>query len=187
MTQRSPRGTAGELTLEALPPIERVLVLSDTHMPRMAKHLPRQLADALDQAELVLHAGDFVTGEALAILERFAPVVGVAGNNDDEAVHARFPTRRLLEWRGFRLGLTHGHEGRGRTTPDRAFDEFRVEDVDAVIFGHSHIPLREEREGVLLFNPGSPTDKRRQAEFSFGWLHAEPTLRADLEFYARKD
>lgn len=187
MTQRSPRGTTGQLTLEVLLPVERILVLSDTHMPRMAKHLPRPLADALERAELILHAGDFVAGEALTVLERFAPVVGVAGNNDDAAIRARFPTRRLLEWRGFRLGLLHGHEGRGRTTPDRAFEAFRGEDVDAVIFGHSHIPLREEREGVLLFNPGSPTDKRRQPQFSFGWLHADPALRADLQTYERKE
>ena len=187
MARRSARGTEGTPAPEALPPVERILVLSDTHMPRMAKHPPRPLADALEQAELILHAGDFVTGGALAILERFAPVIGVAGNNDDEAIRARFPTRRLLEWRGFRLGLLHGHEGRGRTTPDRAFEAFRADEVDAVIFGHSHIPLREERDGVLLFNPGSPTDRRRQPEFSFGWLHAVPTLRADLEFYARKD
>ena len=185
----APRAHPGEvsLTVEELPPVERILVLSDTHMPRMAKRLPPRLAEALGEAELILHAGDFVTGEALAYLEGFAPVFGVAGNNDDEAIHARFPTWRLLAWRGFRLGLSHGHEGRGRTTPERAFEAFRTEGVDAIVFGHSHMPLQEERDGVLLFNPGSPTDKRRQREYSFGWLQADTALRAHLEFYARKD
>jgi putative phosphoesterase len=152
----------------------------------MAKRLPSALMAALTGVDLILHAGDFVTEAAVDALEELAPVIGVSGNNDDAAIRARFPPRQLLEWNGFRMGLVHGHEGSGRATPMRALAAFRDEDVDAVIFGHSHIPLIEHREGVLLFNPGSPTDRRRQPMFSYGLLEATTTLEAHHEFYESK-
>ncbi len=169
-----------------LPATARIVVVSDTHMPRMAKRLPIALCAALEDADLILHAGDFMTEAATDALESFAPVIGVAGNNDDEAIRRRFPLQQLLEWDSYRIGLTHGHEGRGRTTPERALDLFSGEAVDAVIFGHSHIPLHERRDAVLLFNPGSPTDRRRQPHFSFGILEAHDGLTARHVTFADK-
>ncbi|MQA00674.1 MAG: YfcE family phosphodiesterase [Dehalococcoidia bacterium] len=164
----------------------RIGVVSDTHMPRMARDLPEPLRRGLAGVDLILHAGDFVTELAVEALERVAPVIGVAGNNDDAGIRRRFPARQVIEHAGFRIGLVHGHEGRRRTTPERALEAFEGERLALVVFGHSHIPLLDERDGVRLFNPGSPTDKRRQSRFSFGILELGAHLEARHEFYDRK-
>lgn len=169
-----------------LAPAGRIVVVSDTHMPRMAKGLPVELCRALESADCIIHAGDFVTDVAVQALEAFAPVVGVAGNNDDAAIQSRFPVAQLLEWNGFRIGLAHGHEGRGASTPARARNTFRDAGVDAIVFGHSHVPMHESRDGIVLFNPGSPTDRRRQPQFSYGWLEATVTLDFRLVYYDSK-
>lgn len=170
----------------ALPRRARIVVVSDTHMPRMAKRLPPALCTALEEADLILRAGDFVDVEAVEALGLFAPVVGVAGNNDSAAIRARFPAQCVLDWQGVRIGLVHGHAGSGRSTPERALRAFSASRVDAVVFGHSHIPLAEHRDGVLLFNPGSPTDRRRQPHFSFGVLQLGSRLEARHVFYESK-
>lgn len=161
----------------------RVAVVSDTHMPRMARDLPPSLRVALEGVDAILHAGDIVTADALARFEAIAPTIAVAGNNDEAALQSRLPDRALLEWCEFRLGLTHGHLSPGRSTPERALNAFRDEVVDAVVFGHSHTPMIERRGSVLLVNPGSPSDKRRQPLFSWAYLEIEgASLRAWHQF-----
>lgn len=153
----------------------KIVVVSDTHMPRMSKALPPVLIDELQNADLILHAGDWTKPEVYDLLAAYAPVEGVAGNNDGPDIVDRWGYRRIVEIAGRRIGLTHGHLGRGRTS-DNAAAAFDHEKVDLIIFGHSHIPFFSENEEAgsrnvtPLFNPGSPTDKRRQPRFSFGIL-----------------
>ncbi len=123
------------------------------------------------------------------LFESIAPVEAVAGNNDGEELAARFGYRKVLELAGFRIGLVHGDGG--RSTPDTAYAAFCSSDsahdsIDAIIFGHSHIPYEEVRHGVLLFNPGSPTDKRRQSLYSFGTLELGDTIQARHYYYEDK-
>jgi putative phosphoesterase len=154
----------------------RVAVVSDTHLPRFGRSLPRALVDGFEAAaiERIVHAGDWTDPLAVELLERLAPVDGVAGNNDGPALHERFGTRRVLELDGVRVGLTHGHLGPGATTPQRARRTFEGERLDAIVFGHSHIPLLERLPGGgWLVNPGSPTDRRRQADYSWAVLTIE--------------
>jgi putative phosphoesterase len=161
-------------------------VVSDTHLPRFGKHLPQSLVNGLRKAkvETILHAGDLTERFALELFEEIAPVIAVAGNNDGKNLHAELGERRIVEVDGVRIGLVHGHQGRGRTTPDRAFNAFSDEQVDAIVFGHSHIPLRLCRDGVLLFNPGSPTDKRLNPCYSYGILRVEgERVKATHRFY----
>lgn len=160
-----------------------VLLTADTHLPRFGWILPRQLLDAADHAQLILHAGDLTDEFVLEALSAAAPTVAVAGNNDGPELTSRLGTMRVAEVEGVRIGLTHGHLGSGRTTPDRAVRTFaEVEPpVHAVAFGHSHQPMVERRGDLWLLNPGSPTDRRRQPEFSFVRLviegdHLEPEL-----------
>ena len=96
----------------------------------------------------------------------------MAGNNDGPALHARFGTQLVLDVDGARIGVTHGHLGPGATTRDRAHRAFADEPgLDAIVFGHSHIPLVERLDGgTWLVNPGSPTDRRRQPLFTWA-LH----------------
>jgi putative phosphoesterase len=147
-------------------------VVSDTHLPHFGSALPRALIDGLTRAQVtaVLHCGDHTSAIAEQLLARVAPVAAVAGNGDGAALVARWGYRRVLTEGGVRIGLVHGHAGRGRDTPGRARGAFDDEPVDVICFGHSHQPLIERRGSVLLVNPGSPTDKRRQPRYSFALL-----------------
>lgn len=147
----------------------RIVLIGDTHLPRFGRALPMPLTDALRAADLVLHAGDHTEPFVLTMLEALAPTVAVAGNNDSADLVARLGLARVVTVEDVRIGLTHGHAGAGRTTPDRAVRAFADADppVDAIAFGHSHQPMIERRDGIWLLNPGSPTDRRRQPSFSF--------------------
>ncbi|QIA26353.1 metallophosphoesterase [Thermaerobacter sp. PB12/4term] len=153
----------------------RVLVLSDTHIPGRARALPPAVLEAAAAADLIIHAGDLVSLDVYDELALLAPVVAVHGNVDGPEVYRRLPPRAVVERDGVRVGVTHGHLGRGRSTPERALAAFAGEEPPpaVVVFGHSHQPLLERRGGVLLLNPGSPTDPRWAPAPSYGWLELE--------------
>jgi putative phosphoesterase len=157
----------------------RVVVLSDTHMPTRAKALPRALLDDLDGADLILHAGDFATVDVLNMLRLHAPVHAVYGNVDEPELRRVLPRRAKVAVGGKTVGLVHG-DSPSLPTVQRAQAEFVDEAVDAIVFGHSHRPLLRREDGVLLFNPGSPTDRRAQPRFSFGrmWVDDAGVLQA---------
>lgn len=146
----------------------RVAVLADTHAPRFWKGCPPLVARALDGVDLVLHAGDVCVPEVLDELAAYAPVLAVRGNNDGDDV-AAWGAPDVLETtlEGVRVAMLHDSgaaTGRGRRLR-RRFPE-----ADLVVFGHSHIPWDEVHEGQRAFNPGSPTDKRRQPRRTMGEL-----------------
>ncbi len=147
-------------------------VVSDTHLPGFGSALPRALVVGLRLARVtqILHCGDQTSRLAQELLAGIAPVVAVAGNNDDQTLVEQWGYRRIFTTGGVRIGLVHGHAGSGRDTPSRACDGFADAAVDVICFGHSHQPLVERRGDVLLVNPGSPTDRRRERQFSFALL-----------------
>jgi putative phosphoesterase len=156
-------------------------------MPRQARDLPAALREGLRGVDAIVHCGDVIDAMAIPIFEALAPFEAVAGNNDPPELHARFGTRKILEIGGLRIGVVHGHEGPGKSTPERAARAFADEQLDAILFGHSHVPLCEWRNGVLLFNPGSPTERRRQPHFSYGILRIEnASIEPKLHYYADK-
>jgi putative phosphoesterase len=166
----------------------RIGIVSDTHMFGRAKQLPRALVEGLQGVDMILHAGDWMDAAVIGLFEQIAPTDGVAGNNDGTEIIQRFGRQKLLSLPGCRIGLVHGDGGR-KTTLDRAIDAFREESVDVIVFGHSHIPYQGTHNGVLLFNPGSPTDKRRQPRYSYGILEWEASgapLQATLHYYDNK-
>jgi hypothetical protein len=149
----------------------RVGVVSDTHLPRFGRLLPAALVRGLSRpaVDLIVHLGDLTDLLAVELLEAIAPVRAVAGNNDGPEVRRRYRERDIVEIAGVRLGITHGHAGRGRTSEERALHAFAGDAVDAILFGHSHIPVcRRLPDGRAMLNPGSPTDRRRQPQFSYG-------------------
>ena len=164
-----------------------IVVLGDTHLPRFGRSLPRVLVDALGDADLALHVGDVTDAFVLELIEHHAPVLAVAGNNDSVELGRRLPITRVASVDGVRIGMTHGHVGPGRTTPDRAMRAFASVDppIDGLAFGHSHQPIVERRDGIWLLNPGSPTDRRREPTFSFIRLTLEGgSLQPDLVRFA---
>lgn len=144
------------------------VVIADTHIPRRAKALPEALTPHFGRADLILHAGDLMDPAILDELAAHAPVMAVRGNLDPP--EARLPETLELDFGGAKVAVIHDSgQKRGRwNRMRRRFPEARV-----VVFGHSHIPWLEDENGLLLLNPGSPTDRRRQPEFTFAMLHAE--------------
>ena len=146
----------------------RVVVLADTHAPRRWRSCPPRVADVLRGADVILHAGDVCVPSVLDELAEFAPVHVVAGNNDGPDVVAwGAPETLTVDLDGLRVGMIHdsGHKT-GRTARMRR----HFPDAELVVFGHSHIPLDETGDGIRIFNPGSPTDRRRQPHGTVGVL-----------------
>ncbi|MFE5317413.1 metallophosphoesterase family protein [Paenibacillus sp. NPDC056579] len=160
----------------------RIGVVSDTHMFGRAKKLPDALLEGLQGVDMILHAGDWVDEAVVGLFEQIAPTDGVAGNNDGTDIIERFGSHKVLNLAGFRIGLVHGDGGR-KSTLEKAIDVFRDLNVDVIVFGHSHIPYQGMHNGVLLLNPGSPTDKRRQPRYSYGIMELGSTVEAAIYYY----
>jgi putative phosphoesterase len=146
-----------------------VAVIADTHLRRPGA-LPEACVRRLIESELIIHAGDVISEEAFAELVAIGPPVrAVAGNVDVPALAARLPARLELELDGSRCGLIHD-AGAAHGRHARLRKDFPG--CDAVVFGHSHIPLHEHDDGFEIFNPGSPTARRRQPRHTMGMLRA---------------
>jgi putative phosphoesterase len=145
----------------------RLAIISDTHMPRGPRALPAACVAELRGADAILHAGDFMRIEVLRMLEGLGPPVhGIHGNVDDEALRRMLPAARVVIVEGVRIAMIHDAGQRtGRLNRMRA----RFKDADAVVFGHSHLPLHEQAgDGFQIFNPGSPTERRQAPAHTMG-------------------
>lgn len=139
----------------------RLLIIADTHVPKRARDLPDALWSEAEAADVVVHAGDWVSVDLLDALEsRARRVIGVYGNNDGPELRARLPEIAYADLDGLALAVVHET---GPSTGREARCGSRFPAVDVLIFGHSHIPWDSTAPGGLrLLNPGSPTDRRRQ-------------------------
>lgn len=148
--------------------MRKLAVVGDTHLPRFRARFPVLVARLRAEAPAAIqHCGDHCTLEAETALAAIAPFHAVAGNNDGPDLHARYGERRIVTFPEGALGLVHGDGPRG-TTRNRALAAFAdVAELDAICFGHSHQPICERVAGRWLVNPGSGTDKRREAAFSY--------------------
>ncbi len=145
-----------------------VAVISDTHAPRRWTSCPAAVAALLDGVDLILHAGDVCTPDVLYELSVWAPVVAVRGNNDGEDVAAwGAPDTLELDLDGVAAAMIHD-SGAAVGRAQRMARQFPA--AELVVFGHSHIPLNEVHGRQRLFNPGSPTDRRRQPRGTMGLL-----------------
>jgi uncharacterized protein len=144
----------------------QIAIISDTHLPRGARRLPQSCLSRLEASNLIIHAGDFVALPVLEQLRSVGELVAVAGNVDDDGVRAQLPKTTVVSIENVRIGIIHdGGPTRGRLARLRA----RFPECDAVVFGHSHIPLREQApDDFQIFNPGSPTDRRRARTDTMG-------------------
>jgi uncharacterized protein len=156
-----------------------IAVISDTHLPRGARRLPDACARAIAGADLLLHAGDFVTLDVLRDLEALGPpVAGVLGNVDSSELRSLLPAERVVEAEDARIAVIHD-AGPGRGRLERMRQRFG-DHAQAVVFGHSHLPLHEQGDdGFQIFNPGSPTERRRAPFHTMGMARVH---RDSLEF-----
>ena len=165
----------------------RIIITSDTHIKEnsKARKLPDKLLVACDSADLVIHAGDWQSPCVYNELSQYAEVKGVCGNVDGEDMKRLFSEREIIEANGKRIGIVHGH-GEKNTTEKRAIEAFVQDEVDIIIFGHSHIPMIRYAGKTLLINPGSPTDKRKMPYYSFAILEIEEEIRCEMVFFSKE-
>ncbi len=153
----------GQLTVE-------IAVISDTHLPRGSRTLPAACVERLRAADLIIHAGDLARLEVLEQLRALNEVVAVRGNVDDAQVRAVLPESAMVNAGEHRIAVVHDA---GATAGRLGRLRARFPGAGAVVFGHSHIPLHERSaDGFQIFNPGSPTDRRRQPHHTMGICRA---------------
>jgi putative phosphoesterase len=148
-----------------------IAIISDTHMPKGQRRLPDACVAALRRSDLILHAGDLAQLSVLSELETLGDVLAVRGNVDDGALAAVLPASRVVHAAGAQIAVLHdAGPAPGRLSRMRR----RFPDADAVVFGHSHIPLHERApDGFQIFNPGSPTERRRAPRHTMGIARVE--------------
>jgi putative phosphoesterase len=142
----------------------RLAIVSDTHLPRGARVIPSACIERMRGADAILHAGDFMEPSVLEDLRALGPPVhAVAGNVDAPELHVELPATRIVKADGVRIAMLH----------DSGPADGRFAEAQAAVFGHSHLPLLEAREGFAIFNPGSPTERRRAPHHTMGMARVE--------------
>jgi hypothetical protein len=161
----------------------RLVLMADTHLPKRAKDLPARLWSAVDDADVVVHAGDWVDEATLDRLQgRSRGFVGVYGNNDGPELRERLPEVARFTAGGIRFAVVHET---GQATGREARCEAAFPDTDVLVFGHSHIPWDSTTPaGLRLLNPGSPTDRRRQPVCTYLTAVAEDGQLRDVQLVA---
>jgi putative phosphoesterase len=161
----------------------RIAIVSDTHLPRGSRTLPEPCVERLVAADAILHCGDFMAAGVLDWLEELGPPVhAVLGNVDDATLQDRVPERHVAELGGARIGMVHvpGPKA-GRLARLRAL----FPDTAAVVFGHTHMPEHEQADdGFQVFNPGSPTERRRAPARTMGMATVGDDGRVAFELVA---
>ena len=155
----------------------RIGVLADTHIPLAAASLPDELIRGLEGCDLVLHAGDLVELWVLEELEKIAPAKAVSGNMDVHEVTSALPRHVTFELEGFKFGMIHG-SGAPFGIERRVMKA--LPGVDCLIFGHTHHSICKRKNGTLLVNHGSPTDKRFAKENSYAVITVGENLNAEI-------
>jgi len=148
-----------------------IAVIADTHMPKGSRRLPERCTELLAEAEAAIHAGDFFGREALEEIAALCPTLhAVHGNVDEPALRRSLPATLEIDVEGLTVAIVHD-AGPAQGRLDRL--RRRFSGADAVVFGHSHLPLHEEKDGFQIFNPGSPTERRRGPRTSMGLLRRD--------------
>ncbi|HPI03810.1 MAG: phosphodiesterase [Candidatus Aerophobetes bacterium ADurb.Bin490] len=137
--------------MERINNVSKIGVLSDTH----SKHLSEQVIKVFSGVDLIIHAGDHTSREIITTLEKTAPLVSVQGNMDPDALNLEQQTVLILNDK-FKIAVCHG-AGLHANTAERMYKKFAPEKPDMIIFGHTHLAMNKLHNGILLFNPGSPT------------------------------
>lgn len=155
----------------------KVGIISDTHVPGAASSLPPAVFNIFRGAELILHAGDIVELSVLEELRAIAPVEAVAGNMDGSELQIRLPRKKVLSIGKFMVGLIHG---KFRIDEQKEMIRREFDDVDLIVYGHSHTPFWGRVGDVLFLNPGSPTDNRYAPYHSVAVLTVGDALTAEI-------
>jgi putative phosphoesterase len=145
-----------------------IYLISDTHVPERREEIPKEFLTQLKEEDIVLHAGDWTSGNTLKLLQQKAKVFGVWGNMDDGAVRKELPEKTIVEIQGFKIGITHGF-GAPEGMVEKVRSKF-TEEVNMILFGHTHVPHSKEKDGILFYNPGSLSFNNDRRELTYAIL-----------------
>ncbi len=158
----------------------KIGVIADTHIPDRAKDVPQQILEAFKKVDMVVHAGDLVALEVLDELKAVCKDVrAVWGNMDPYEVRKKLPEKQIIEIGNHKLGIIHGH-GNPNKLIDLVTEIFKKDNVDLIIFGHSHYGINEKRGNITYFNPGSATDKIFSLRTSYGIIEINDKIEAKI-------
>ncbi len=155
----------------------RILVLADTHIPVASSDIPPQIYKCIEGVDLILHAGDIAEKAFFEKLSSFKEIKAVKGNMDTDALMGILPAKRVINIGKFKIGLIHGW-GNSANLLHCLRNEF--ENVDSIVFGHTHSSVNFVKDGVLFFNPGSPTDKIFATANSYGILEINESIKGEI-------
>jgi uncharacterized protein len=158
----------------------KIGVISDTHLTAVDDRFTRLVRRYFSDVDVIVHAGDIVEESVFRFLSTWH-LMAVRGNMDRGTLAETLPKKRIEELEGKRIGITHGW-GSPDGLPVRVLEEFRSDTVDCIVFGHSHAPFLGNQQGVLMLNPGSPTDKRFAEKNTLGFLTiANNTITGEIQ------
>ncbi|MEO0231736.1 MAG: metallophosphoesterase family protein [candidate division WOR-3 bacterium] len=135
----------------------RIIIISDTHIPKRGKGIPFLILKEIEKCDLIIHAGDFTNFETVKFLESLNKFYGVAGNMDEKEVWEYLPEKRIIEINNKKIGIIHGF-GPPIGIESKIIKRFEGENVDIIVYGHTHRASIKNYKNILLLNPGSPTD-----------------------------
>ena len=164
----------------------KVGIISDTHISKKIDSIDRLIEDYFYDVDTIIHVGDFNSSEVIKRIKSKKKFIGVYGNNDSKDIRNILPIKDIIKIEGYKVGLFHGH-GSGKNTLDRAYDEFKDDKVDIIIFGHSHQPIIRTRNKVLMINPGSPMKKLKERWYSYVLLQLnKKKIEAKMVLFKKK-
>lgn len=144
----------------------KIGIISDTHMTKHFSKLKELLNENFKDVDLIIHAGDYTSTDAILILKEYADFIGVYGNNDKSKLRSLLTDKHILNLEGYNIGVCHG-DGPKKNTLDNVIDTFENERLDIIIYGHSHKPCIFTKGKTMFLNPGSCTSKRKEPWFSY--------------------
>ncbi|MGU9539706.1 metallophosphoesterase [Clostridium tepidum] len=144
----------------------KIGVISDTHMDKHTKKIEKLIDKSFKDVDLIIHLGDFTSPRVLEKIKKKKKVIGVWGNNDRSGLRKELKEKEIVTLNGYKVGLFHGH-GTEKNTLDKVYNIFKDDNVDIILFGHSHKPMIKTKNKTLIVNPGSPSKKIRERWFSY--------------------
>ncbi len=144
----------------------KIGIISDTHVKKDIQSFANLLDTCFKEVDLIIHAGDYINADVIKLLKDYTNFIGVWGNVDESEVKGLVNEKEIISIKDYRIGVFHGH-GTSSSTLDRAYEKFKEDEVDIIVFGHSHQPLVKTKNGILIINPGSLTSRRRERWFSY--------------------
>lgn len=163
----------------------RIGIISDTHLSKHPEKILEFLKTHLNDVDMIIHAGDFTDIKVVNFLKNYKKFIGVWGNNDKNDIRQELREKEIIRINGYKIGIYHGH-GDEKTTMDRAYEMFKDDKVDIIIFGHSHQPVILTKNKTLMLNPGSPTYKRKGPWYSYIILElGDSGFNAQIKFLSK--